>query len=124
MPVTWTVDAGKSRVHVTVTGRATRDQGGAAAAAIVSDPGFAPTFGFVMDAHGCAGPDFVRDVVNFFATHRDKFRGARVAIVMSLGAVAGKSETAEILAESGDLPITIQTFWTYRAADRWLSSSA
>lgn len=125
MAVTWTVDADKSRVHVTVTARATRDQGRAAASAIVADPDYAPTFGFVVDAHGRAGPEFVGDVVHFFASHTDKFRGIRVAIVLSLGSPAGtKSKMAKILADTRDLPISIETFRTYKAAERWLSTSA
>jgi hypothetical protein len=92
--------------------------------AIVEDPDYAPTFGFVVDAHGRAGPEFVRDVVHFFATHADKFRGVRVAIVLSMGSAAGsQSKVAEILGEAGSLPISIQTFRTYKAAERWLSSS-
>jgi hypothetical protein len=124
MPITWTVDAGKNRVHVTVTPPSTRDHGRVAATAIVSAPGYAPTFGFLVDGIGSVGPEFVRDVVHFFATHRDKFRGVRVAIVMTLGSVAaGKSKIAETLDECADLPMTIQTFRTYKAAEHWLSSS-
>lgn len=125
MPITWTVNADKNRVHVTLTAPSTRDQGRAAATAIVSAPGYAPTFGFLVDAIGSVGPEFVGDVVHFFATHRDKFRGVRIAIVMTLGSVAvGKSKMAETLGEGADLPMTIQTFRTYKAAEQWLSSSA
>ncbi|PYR89964.1 MAG: hypothetical protein DMF84_22255 [Acidobacteria bacterium] len=124
MPITWTVDAAKGRVHVTLTIPSTRDQARAAATNILSAPGYAPTFGFVVDAIGKAGPEFVRDVVHFFATHRDKFRGVRVAIVMTLGSVpCSKSKLAETLAQGRDLPMTIETFRTYKAAERWLSST-
>ena len=125
MPITWTVDAGKRLAHVTVTAPYTRDQGRAAATAIVAEPAFAPTFGFVVDTLGRTGPEFVRDMVYFFATHKDKFRASRVAIVLGLGSVGwSKSKMAETLAESENLPLTIRVFRTYKQAERWLSSSA
>jgi hypothetical protein len=122
MAITWTMDAARGRVHVTVTRPSTREQGQAAARAIVSAPDYAPTFGFLVDALGGAGPEFIRDVVHFFAMHRDMFRGVRVAIVMTLGSSAGKAQIGEILADSRDLPLTIELFRTYKAAEHWLAT--
>jgi hypothetical protein len=119
MAITWAVDALERRVHVTVTTPYTRDSARAAAIAIASDSGYDPKYGFLMDTLGPVSPSFVQDVAAFFVTHRDKFSGARVAVVLKLESKAGRLESPEL--ETSDLPVTLQVFRNYRSAERWLA---
>jgi hypothetical protein len=122
MPVTWNVNASKRQVHVTLTAPYTRDQGRAAAAAVASDPEFSRTFGFIVDTIGPVGAEFVGDVTYFFATHREKFFGQRVAIVLGLGSAGvSRSHIAES-GETADAAMAIRMFRTYKEAERWLST--
>jgi hypothetical protein len=122
MTITWTVDAAKRRVYVTVTRPYTREQGQTTAAAIAGHHEFAPSFGLLVEALDGANPEFVRDVLYFLSTHREKFRSARVAIVATVGSrVGGKSAVAATLAEFPNLPMVITVCATYREAERWLS---
>jgi hypothetical protein len=122
MPFTWNVNAAKGQVHVTLTAPYTRDQGRAAAAAVVSDPAFSRTFGFIVDAIGPVGPEFVRDVRYFFATHREKFLGQRVAIVLGLGSAGVSRHRIAESGETADAAMAIRMFRTYKEAERWLST--
>jgi hypothetical protein len=123
MPITWSVNAPKGQVHVTLIAPYTRDQGRAAATAIASDPAFSHAFGFVVDTMGLVSPQFVRDVAYFFGTHREKFLGQRAAIVLGLGSAGGSSSGIAETGEDSDVPVTIRTFRTYKAAEQWLSAS-
>lgn len=120
MPITWSLNAPKGQVHVTLIAPYTRDQGRAAATAIASDPAFSRAFGFVVDTMGIVSPQFVRDVAYFFGTHREKFLGQRAAIVLGLGPAGGSSSG---IGKDSDVPVVIRTFRTYKAAEQWLSES-
>ena len=121
MPITWSIDSNKRRVYVTLTPPYTRDHGLAAATSIVAHPEFAPSFGFVVESVGMDAR-FVRDVFYFMATHKEKFRSARVAIIVTMALRSGvKTAFTEMLAEFPNLPMPIKIFRTYRDAERWLS---
>lgn len=122
MPLTWSVNAPKRQVHVTLTAPYTRDQGLAAAAAVVADPAFSRTFGFVVDTIGPVGPEFFRDVTYFFATHREKFLGQRVAIVLGLGSAGVSKSGIAGSGDNADAPVAMRMFRTYKGAERWLST--
>jgi hypothetical protein len=80
-----------------------------------------PSFGFVVESVG-TDARFVRDVLYFMATHKEKFRSARVAIIVTMALRSGvKTAFTEMLAEFPNLPMPIKIFRTYRDADRWLS---
>jgi hypothetical protein len=123
MPITWNVNAEKRHVHVTVVAPYTRDQGREAATAITSDPAFTRAFGFLIDTIGPVDPHFLRDVAYFFGTHREKFRGQRAAIVLGLRSVAGNQLRHVDASDDTAAPVTIRTFRTYKAAERWLATS-
>src|SRR5688572_8666324 len=89
MTIAWTIDAVKRRVNVTLTRPYNRDQAQAVAEAISGHHEFAPSFGILVEALDGANPEFVRDVLYFLSTHREKFRDARVAIVATAGSRAG-----------------------------------
>ena len=122
MSITWTVDAANRRVHITVVRPVNRDQARDAIGAIASQPGFESSFAVVIETIGESAPAFVRDVMYMLSTHRAKFQGARVAVVLGLGVMhAPPSHTAEIMAQWTDLPMEVRTFATHMAAERWLS---
>jgi hypothetical protein len=106
MPISWTLDDRKRLVYVTLTQPYTRDQARAAATAITTHPEFARGFGFVVELIGGGEPTFVTDVMYFLATHKETFRHARVAIVVTMRSGAeGKPAIAEMLAKHADLPM-------------------
>jgi hypothetical protein len=119
MPFTWAVDVMKRRVEITVTMPYTRDDARAVATAIASDVGYDPKYPFLIDTFGDVRPSFVRDVAAFFETHRDKFSGARVAVVLPLGSRVDKHQDQEI--EALHLPVTLRVFRSYASAERWLA---
>jgi hypothetical protein len=123
MPITWNVNALKSQVHITVVAPYTRDEGRAAATAIASDPAFSRAFGFVVDTIGAVDSQFVRDIAYFFLTHREKFFGQRVAIVLGLGSVGVSRSGIVDTGNDAGVPVTIRIFRTYKAAERWLATT-
>ena len=68
MSLTWTVDATKRRVHITVVGPATRDEGRNAVDAIVAQPGFESDFAIIFETIGQSAPTFVHDVMHALST--------------------------------------------------------
>ena len=119
MPFTWSLDAVKRRIEVTLTMPYTRDGAAAVATAIASDIGYDPRYPFLIDTFGAVSPSFVRDVVAFFVTHRDKFSGARVAVVLKLDSKVDEHQNRAL--ESRDLPVTLRVFRSYKSAERWLA---
>jgi len=119
MPFTWSVDTVKRRFEVTLTMPYTRDGARAVATAIASDAGYDARYAFLIDTFGAVSPSFVRDVAAFFVTHRDKFSGARVAVVLKLDSRVDKDQDREL--EFRDLPVTLRVFRSYKSAERWLA---
>jgi hypothetical protein len=117
--MTWALDAVKRRIEVTVTMPYTRDGARAVATAIASARGYEPKYPFLIDTFGPVSGSFVQDVAAFFVTHREKFSGARVAVVLKLDATVGRYQDREL--EAADLPVTLRVFRNYRSAERWLS---
>jgi hypothetical protein len=97
----------------------TRDGARTVATAIASDGAYDPRYPFLIDTFGAVSPSFVRDVAAFFVTHRNKFSGTRVAVVLKLDSRVDKHQDREL--EALDLPVTLRVFRSYRSAERWLA---
>jgi len=122
MAITWTVDAAKRRVHMTVMRPVTFDHARAAMDAISSQPGFESSFAVIIEGIGVSDPEFVRDVMFFLSMHRVKLQGARVAVVLGLGAMHWPwSRLATITSQWAGLPMEVRTFVTHKPAEQWLS---
>lgn len=122
MPISWILDGEKRLVYVTLTAPYTRDQGRAAVKAMTAHPEFASRFGFVVELIGSGDTAVVRDVFYFLATHKETFRNARIAIVITLGSRGpGIPPLPEMLAGCPELPMPARVFGTYREAERWIA---
>jgi hypothetical protein len=125
MPISWSLDAQRRLVFITLTPPYTRDQGLALVTALTAHPEFATSLGFVVELIGDAETAFVSDVLYFLATHRETFRGARVAIVVTMASRSvGKPVLSEMLPQHPQFPMMVEVFRTYREAERWLTQNA
>jgi hypothetical protein len=122
MPINFTFDPDKRRVHFTVAGTFTLHDILGALESVLEIPGFGPGLAVLSDHRGIERPASVRDVEDMLAFMRDKrdrFQDVRWAVVThrpSSYAVMG------LLSTLADLRVrmTVRVFTRLADAEAWL----
>lgn len=122
MPITYTLDAEKRRVHFTISGTFTLHDILDSLKSVLAMPEFGPDFQVLSDHRGVERPATVQDVEDmlaFMRVSRERFRGMRWAIVThrpTSYAVMGMLSTLADL----HVEMDVRVFTRVDDATRWL----